>query len=94
MKIVINTCFGGFELSPDGLARYKELSGVLDVTGYSARNIRRDDKHLVQTVEELGGLASSWYSALHVVEIPDDINWKITEYDGAETVEECHRSWR
>ena len=30
---------------------------------------------------------------MKVVEIPDDISWEISDYDGWETVEEIHRSW-
>ena len=33
------------------------------------------------------------YSDLKVVEIPDDINWYIEEYDGLEHVAERHRTW-
>ena len=28
MKVVINTCFGGFGLSDEALARYNELAGT------------------------------------------------------------------
>lgn len=94
MKIVINNCFGGFRLSQEGLERYKELSGVTDVTVDSVyRMIQRDDMHLVKTVEELGVKASGRYSVLEVIEIPDDVKWEIREYDGSETIEELHRSW-
>lgn len=27
------------------------------------------------------------------VEIPDGIEWELDEYDGLESVHECHRSW-
>lgn len=94
MKIVINRCFGGFGLSQEGLERYKELSGVTDVTINSVyMDIRRDDKFLVKTIEDLGVKASGRYSVLEVIEIPDDVKWEIREYDGAETIEELHRSW-
>ena len=94
MKVAINRCFGGFCLSTEGIKRYRELSGELEVDDYQiGRNLKRDDKYLVQTVEELGGLASDRYSALEVVEIPDGVEWEISEYDGAETIHERHRSW-
>ena len=94
MKVVINTCFGGFSLSYEGIKRYRELSGELDATEYQVgRKLKRDDKYLVQTVEELGDLSSGRYSVLEVVEIPDDVKWEISEYPGAETIHECHRSW-
>lgn len=53
----------------------------------------RNDPLLVQVVEELGGAASNDYSALKVVEIPDDVDFVIDEYDGMETIREKHRSW-
>ena len=94
MKIVINRCFGGFRLSAEGIERYRELSGELDADDYQiGRELERDDKYLVQTVEELGDLASGKYSALEVVEIPDGVEWEIEEYDGFETIHELHRSW-
>ncbi len=94
MKVVINRCFGGFSLSAEGIQRYRELSGVLAATDdHVWRNLERDDKYLVQTVEELGNLASGRYSVLEVIEIPDDVKWKILEYDGAERIHELHRSW-
>ena len=94
MKVVINRCFGGFSLSTEGIKRYRELSGELDADDYQiGRELKRDDKYLVQTVEELGDLSSGRCSVLEVVEIPDDVKWEISEYDGAETIHECHRSW-
>lgn len=57
------------------------------------RDIPRDDPALVQVVEELGEKASNRFSNLVVVEIPDDVQWKIEEYDGYEHVAEEHRTW-
>lgn len=48
---------------------------------------------LIQVVEELGNKASGPLSELKVVEVPDGIDWEISEYDGRESVEEVHRSW-
>ena len=33
-------------------------------------------------------------SSLTIIEIPDDIQYTIDEYDGMESVHEDHRSWR
>jgi hypothetical protein len=55
--------------------------------------IDRDDEVLVQVVEELGESASGDYAELAVVEIPDDVEWEISEYDGREHVAEKHRTW-
>jgi hypothetical protein len=55
--------------------------------------IPRDCPHLVQVVEQLGESANSRYSELKVVEIPDDVQWHICEYDGREHIAENHRTW-
>ena len=44
-------------------------------------------------IEELGELANGRCAELRIVEIPDDVEWEINEYDGMETVDECHRKW-
>ena len=45
-------------------------------------------------VEKLGDEANGRFTQLEVVEIPDGIEWEIEEYDGQESIEEVHRSWR
>lgn len=57
------------------------------------RTIERDDPVLVQVVKELGEKANDNYAYLTVVEIPDDVEWEIDDYDGMETIHEKHRSW-
>jgi hypothetical protein len=54
----------------------------------------RTDKRVLDTIETLGDEASGSCSKLSIVEIPDGIEWEISEYDGNESVEESHRSWR
>ena len=53
----------------------------------------RADPDLVAVVEELGEKAWGNFSELKVVEIPDDVNWHIAEYDGLEHIAEDHRTW-
>ena len=91
-KIVINNCYGGFSLSKTATNRLKEL-GMTDDEVKWDWNIPRDDQRLVQAVEELGKKASGKYSSLKIVEIPDDVEWEIEEYDGSEWVSEKHRTW-
>jgi hypothetical protein len=90
MKIVINKCLGGFGVSNTALEKYQELSGNGNVCLY---DIGRADPLLVQVVEELGEDANSNYSKLRVVEVPDNIDWYVHDYDGMETIHESHRSW-
>ncbi len=144
MKVVINSCFGGFNLSARGLEYYGKLKGINKLYHYKKNydkgchekvsaeeldnSIRlfsfsakkdfgdvvssdlerelfdhsyspnfdndRHNPHLIQTVEELGELASSRVSDLNIIEIPDDVEYEIKEYDGNEWVAEKHRTWR
>ncbi len=92
MKVVINTCFGGFSLSVAACERYAELKG-LDKPPPSYGEFDRADPLLIQVVEELGRAASSGYAGLEIVDIPDDVEWHIHYYDGLEHVAENHRTW-
>lgn len=138
MKIVINTCFGGFNLSEAGTrAYYKRKGKEVFIVGtgimktcfdapmpeefqlpkgshfmsreyphyeaynkwfgehyLSERDIDRNDPDLVAVVEELGPVADGRFARLDIVEIPDDAEWQIAEYDGTEHVAEKHRTWR
>ena len=91
-KIVINTCHGGFGLSAAAESKYKELANITDPIFYS-RSIPRDDAHLIAVVELMGSAAAGGCSELKIVDVPDDVNWCIEEYDGREWVAERHRTW-
>ncbi len=138
MKIVRNTCFGGFGLSEKAYERLIELG--VPVKAYKQQEQGEDGRYkpsedegtfviydrdleedssitnamrslsgrywdafidrenrnhplLIQVVEELGDKASSKYSELEVVEVPDGIEYEIGDYDGIETIREKHRSW-
>ena len=60
---------------------------------WSERDVARNDPHLVQVIEELGEAANGDYASLKVVDVPDDVDWDIVEYDGREHVAERHRTW-
>lgn len=92
MKVAINRCFGGFGLSEEA---YKYLGLKWDGFGYAYRDYEmRTDPALIECIEKLGSeKASGLLSHVEVVEIPDDVDWYIDDYDGMETVEEKHRSW-
>lgn len=79
MKIVINTCYGGFSITNEAA----KLLGYKD--GY-AWDIDRTNPNLVKLVEA-GAPVGGAFSKLEVVEIPDEAtDWAINEYDGLEEV--------
>tara|TARA_R110000851_G_scaffold292317_2_gene446758 strand:- start:5737 stop:6129 length:393 start_codon:yes stop_codon:yes gene_type:complete len=51
---------------------------------------------VVQVVRELGELANGSCAELKIVEIPfeNENGWDINDYDGSESIQESHRSWR
>ena len=56
---------------------------------------RRDraDTDLIAVIEELGEEANGRCAEIDIVEIPDDVQWEVDEYDGKEWVAEVHRTW-
>lgn len=54
----------------------------------------RSDPDLIAVIEEMGDEANSWAAEIVIVEIPGDVEWHISEYDGIEHVAENHRTWR
>lgn len=118
MKVVINSCFGGFSISLDA-ARHMAARGCevakkeveeFDTktadpskqSGFEQRHglrwygylaVPRNSPHLVAAVEQLGDAASGEMADLRIVEIPDDVQWGIEEYDGNEHAAESHRTW-
>lgn len=86
MKIVINTCYGGFNLSE------KACDELGLENGYDS--IKRNDPKLIKVIEKLGKDANGKFANLKVIEIPDDVDWVVEEYDGNEWIAEKHRVWR
>jgi hypothetical protein len=75
------------------LAQRAAHNAAYSKTVFHDRDLARDDPYLVQVVEELGASANGRHAELKIVEIPADVNWEITEYDGNEAVAEKHRTW-
>jgi hypothetical protein len=102
-KIVINSCHGGFGVSDAAKYALVQKKGItlipdgepfIGVQYYeNMPAITRDDPDLVAVIEELGPLANGRFARLKVVEIPDDVEWEIDDYDGDEWVAEKHRRW-
>lgn len=79
-----------FKMSLDARQAYNEK--ITSQRIYES-DIPRNDPCLVEVVETLGDAANGRYASLKVVEIPDDVDWEIAEYDGSEWVAEKHRTW-
>lgn len=90
MKIVINKRHSGFSLSEKALALYRLMSGRKNIYDW---DIERNDPILIKIVETLGKESWGSLSQLRIVNIPDDVEWEIDEYDGLEWVSEKHRTW-
>ena len=82
-KVVINACFGGFGLSDDAEALVEKRTGEVFFSSSHPRHC----PVLVSVVEELGVNANGTSAVLHVVELRGD-RYIISEYDGAECVQE------
>lgn len=53
----------------------------------------REDKTLIEVVEELGKAASGSFGELVIVEIPDGMDYVIDDYDGFEMLHEKVQVW-
>ena len=102
-KVVYNACYGGFSLSDEAIEMYLNLKvweftktkeswggSSYDVDGvedFYDRYIDRADPVLVEVVEKLGDKANGTYAKLRIVDIPKGTLYRITEYDGYESIE-------
>lgn len=94
MKVVINTCFGGFDPSECTKVYIASKAPELLVDGRLRNDcIPRHHPALVEAVERFGDDASTCPSRLEVVEIPDGIEYGIGSYDGLEFVYEQGHVW-
>jgi hypothetical protein len=91
MKVVINDKHGSFCLSEEAIFLYKEKNAGLLRDNYDP--LFRKDPILIEIVEQLGKKADGKLASLKIVEIPDDVEFHISEYYGKEWIAENHRTW-
>jgi hypothetical protein len=60
---------------------------------FSNRPEDRSDPDLIKVIEELGNQANGRCANIKIIDIPDDVEWEIEEYDGSEWISEKHRTW-
>lgn len=89
IKIVLNKCCGGYGLSKEA---YKFLGLKWDKTNEEfnygeAFEHDRTNPQLVKCVETLGEKANASFADLVVVEIPDNVEYKIEDDEGYEWIE-------
>jgi hypothetical protein len=91
---VRNSCYGGFGLSKEAVELYNQYAGTDFKDSYAIKDsVARNDPNLVNVVEILQEKANGDCAELKIVEIPDDVEPELQEYDGWETFVEPHRSW-
>lgn len=66
---------------------YGKIINIYPLNAFKEYPIQRNDKHLIQVVEELGEEANTSVSRLTIVEIENGRWYKIDEYDGYESIE-------
>ena len=94
MKVIINTCFGGFSFSKKAKRMICNLKGLdykeveKNVHNYMFSVDRhpnlRTDKDVIYTVEHLGDEANTKYSKLVIMNIPNGSHFAVSDYDGYE----------
>ncbi len=92
MKIVHNTCYGGFSLNDEGLKRYHEKTGK---QRGDSEFLDRHDPALVEMIEEDAKKYSGRCSELRIYNLDDifDGCYYIDDYDGMESVEVDYGKW-
>lgn len=81
----------GFMAHRLGYNIYKD--GLLYQLKDRGDNAVRTDSDLIEVIEKLGKDSFGEHSELKIVEIPDDVEWDIHDYDGSESIHEAHRVW-
>ena len=136
-KVILNKCYGGFDVSKEAYMLYAKKKGLTlylyesefinkkfiykkinnddsifrhyftkdmgdnieinneDYEKYCLylRDEHREDPILIEVIEELGEKANGRFGNLKIVEIPDDLDYVIDEYDGIETLHQRVQEW-
>ena len=94
-KVILNKCYGGFEVSKRGKELYAKKKGLNEKESEKLwlNESYREDPTLIEVVEELGAKANGDFGKLKIVEIPYDLDYVIDEYDGFETLHQKVQEW-
>lgn len=85
MEVAINNNFGMFELSGEVIECLGE-----DWEGWElSKNEFRSHPKLIEYIKKFKHSNPD----ISIIDIPDDVEWYIDEYDGLETIHETHRIW-
>ncbi len=94
IKVVYNNIHGGFSLSEEAENKLKDMLKEKEWEKLTEgrvfrwyRRLPRHDKRLVKIVEELGEKASGNCAKL-AIQVLEGTKYRISEYDGLETVQE------
>lgn len=60
---------------------------------WSDRDIERNDPALIKLISKWKKKSAGRCAELKIIEIPDEVEYTIEEYDGLEHVAEKHRTW-
>lgn len=63
------------------------------LTYFAGEKLDRTNPELIAMIERMGSEAMIKPQALKIVDVPDDVEWEISCYDGVEKIEEKHRVW-
>jgi hypothetical protein len=96
MQVVINTSYSNFAISADAISliqkKIKNPKAKSQINAYAFDN-DRSNPLLVEVVQKLGAKANGLYTTLKIVEIPDDVEWRVDAINGKEVIREKHRIW-
>lgn len=87
-EIVLNRCAQGTFLSEAGLLEYTKRKG-LDAPP-ALESIARTDPDLIAMMRENPGVYGGHCSHIDIIEVPDDLNWKIVRKGTEEWVAADH----
>ena len=97
MQVVINTSYSNFAISHDAILliqkKIKNPKAKSQINAYAFDN-DRSHPLLVEAVQKLGAKANGLYATLKIVEIPDDVEWRVDAVNGKEIIREKHRIWQ